>query len=237
MKGSFEWMDSAIKTDCGGSLNKLALVALASFCNADGECWPSHETLRRRAEMSDHALRRAMRSLADAGFVTTESRPRQANRYRLNLTPANMQGRGGRCAGEGVADMQGRINNIDQNKEQTKKTNQVNPPLPPSAEVGNGSGVGNIQSAVESEVRVSDVDWDSVQAEALNIGYSRGYDTEDFVEKVDEAVAEIAGWRDIEYIDRLLRQGKTIGDIEAYLTKTLYHIAENKIKCARALAS
>lgn len=45
--------------------------------NADGECWPSIPTIAVDLKVSESTVRRALRELRKAGYLTTEQRYRQ----------------------------------------------------------------------------------------------------------------------------------------------------------------
>lgn len=57
----------ATSTQTGGNL--LLLLALADYANDRGECWPSVDTLARKARVTDRHARRILRELVDAGEI------------------------------------------------------------------------------------------------------------------------------------------------------------------------
>ena len=74
---------------------KVALYALASRCNAHGECWPSQPQLCDDTGLSRRTLRRALHSLRDRGLVKIVPRGRNKDKggrlsdlYIINMVPA-----------------------------------------------------------------------------------------------------------------------------------------------------
>jgi hypothetical protein len=71
----------------------LILLALADYANDNGICWPSVETLARKARVSERQTHRLLRGLVKSGAVKIEVRagPKGVNLYTLqlgdNLTP------------------------------------------------------------------------------------------------------------------------------------------------------
>ena len=55
---------------------KLLLLALANYADADGECWPSQATLTHDTGLSERTIRTALASLEGAGLVSRERRNR-----------------------------------------------------------------------------------------------------------------------------------------------------------------
>lgn len=70
----------ATSTQTGGNL--LLLLALADYANDRGECWPSVETLARKARVTDRHARRILRELVDAGEIEIKE---GGGRNRVNL--------------------------------------------------------------------------------------------------------------------------------------------------------
>ena len=61
---------------------KLVLVILADFADDAGRCWPSMETVARKANMTDRGARGIIRRLEEKGHVTTQfSKGRASNHY------------------------------------------------------------------------------------------------------------------------------------------------------------
>ena len=73
----------ATSTQTGGNL--LLLLALADYANDRGECWPSVDTLARKARVTDRHARRILRELVDAGEleIRTGAGRNGVNVYRL----------------------------------------------------------------------------------------------------------------------------------------------------------
>jgi DNA-binding MarR family transcriptional regulator len=55
---------------------KLLLLALANYADADGECWPSQTTLTFDTGLSERTIRTALASLESAGLLSRERRSR-----------------------------------------------------------------------------------------------------------------------------------------------------------------
>ena len=51
-------------------------VYLKDRANKDGECWPAIPTIARELKLSESTVRRALRDLRRAGYLTTEQRYR-----------------------------------------------------------------------------------------------------------------------------------------------------------------
>jgi hypothetical protein len=56
---------------------KLVLLALANFADAEGRCWPSQARLALDTGLTDRQIRRVFVSLIDAGLMTKEHRRRR----------------------------------------------------------------------------------------------------------------------------------------------------------------
>ncbi len=72
------------------TLQKFVLLMLANRTNHDtGRCDPSHERLADDCGMSKASVKRAIRALAEAGYLSVENRTKngekQTNQYRLHL--------------------------------------------------------------------------------------------------------------------------------------------------------
>lgn len=69
---------------------KFVLVALADYADERGECFPNHERTAQRTGTSVSTVKRAIRALADADYLSTSHQYRddgrfRANRYHLNV--------------------------------------------------------------------------------------------------------------------------------------------------------
>ena len=70
----------------GLSGNQIALYgALASFADANGQCYPSHKALAERAGISEKTARRGLRVLASKGVMTVTNRVTQGGGATSNL--------------------------------------------------------------------------------------------------------------------------------------------------------
>lgn len=87
---SIELMTKVWKTDVGPATRRLVLLALADSANDDGVCWPSVETLARKAGCGVSSARRACQELEADGFLVREERDangrQRSNLYRLSLS-------------------------------------------------------------------------------------------------------------------------------------------------------
>ena len=83
------WSSSA---QTGGNL--LLLLALADFCNDEGECWPSVLTLSKKARVTDRHVRRILRLLEESGEISKLETPGQNGtiRYKVNMGADKMSG-------------------------------------------------------------------------------------------------------------------------------------------------
>ncbi len=78
-----------------GPQEKLILLALVSYADADGACWPSVETLARGTGLGRRTVQRVLRRLEQAGLVdvTPGGGRHNPSRYRLRLPPEVEKGR------------------------------------------------------------------------------------------------------------------------------------------------
>lgn len=68
--------------DVSGS-ELLVLIALAEWANDDDECWPSHDSIAKRARVSRRQVIRLVQSLVSRGLVEVDQRRQYSNKYRL----------------------------------------------------------------------------------------------------------------------------------------------------------
>lgn len=74
---------------CGGPTLKAVLIALADHANERGECYPSIPRIASRTELSERAVRGALRALEVAGLIRSTARSGTSSIYTLTLpTPA-----------------------------------------------------------------------------------------------------------------------------------------------------
>lgn len=52
--------------------SRAVLVHLSAYMDSDGEAWPSQELMAKRLGVSDRTIRRHLRDLEEAGYVTTK---------------------------------------------------------------------------------------------------------------------------------------------------------------------
>lgn len=55
---------------------RAVYIYLADRANRNGECWPAIPTIARELKLSQSTVRRALRDLREAGWITTEQRLR-----------------------------------------------------------------------------------------------------------------------------------------------------------------
>ena len=79
----------------GSPSAKVTLLVLAEYTNADGECWPSRETIAEDTEQSVDTVDRRLRELEEIGLITKLKRrvgQRQGTSiYRLNFDPVRQK--------------------------------------------------------------------------------------------------------------------------------------------------
>lgn len=76
--------------DVSGS-ELLVLIALAEWANDDDECWPSHDSIAKRARVSRRQVIRLVQSLVNRGLVEVDQRRQYSNKYRLRCDKATAQ--------------------------------------------------------------------------------------------------------------------------------------------------
>lgn len=94
-------------------VQKFVLVALADYADEDGSCFPAHAKTAKRVGASVRTTQRAVRELADAGYIVIQTGTRgngsqTSNRYRLNVgstpTPGVTDSQGGVTESHGGGD-------------------------------------------------------------------------------------------------------------------------------------
>lgn len=75
----------------------LVLLALADFCNDAGECWPSMQTIARKARMTERGVQKIIRRMQEVGLVTVDVGGGRAacNKYRIVTEKVNAKLRTG----------------------------------------------------------------------------------------------------------------------------------------------
>lgn len=68
-----------------GSAETMVLVALADYCNDDGECWPSVAAIARKARMTDRGVQKICARLCEIGWLQIDQSAgrRGCNLYRI----------------------------------------------------------------------------------------------------------------------------------------------------------
>ncbi len=59
------------------------LVALSTYADKQGRCWPSTPTIASRTGMSERHVRTCLRNLERFEYIKTERRPGQSSMYRI----------------------------------------------------------------------------------------------------------------------------------------------------------
>lgn len=62
---------------------KIVLLAMASYCNGAGECFPSQQKLAEDTFLTDRTVRSAIRWLVEHGYLEVKARPNSSNLYIL----------------------------------------------------------------------------------------------------------------------------------------------------------
>lgn len=133
-------MTKAWKTDIGPAVTRLVLLALADSANDEGVCWPSMETLARKAGCGVSTARKALQALEGDGYLVREARGeggrQRSNRYHLDV--AKIEGaqieRPPKSSGTGRSNRGGGPAQIE--RQNPKRESPEEPPLPPE---GDGS--------------------------------------------------------------------------------------------------
>ena len=76
--------------DVSGS-ELLVLVALSEWADDDGLCWPSHDSIAKRARVSRRQVIRLLQSLVNRGLIEVDERRQRSNTYRLRCDIAMSQ--------------------------------------------------------------------------------------------------------------------------------------------------
>ena len=75
----------AMHRECPTPTTKLVLICLANYADEADSCYPSEKHLGKLCGISDRQVRRSIRTLADLGMVTVQSRTGTSNRYVLTV--------------------------------------------------------------------------------------------------------------------------------------------------------
>lgn len=79
---SWQAFDWALHQQAGCARGKLVLLALGSFADKSGICWPSQETLARLTEQSVDTIQRQLVALERLGLVKRERMPKRRGQWR-----------------------------------------------------------------------------------------------------------------------------------------------------------
>ena len=73
---------------------RLVMLALADFCNDEGECWPAVASIARKAAMTERGARKILRRLEESGWLKTDVGNGRGgcSQYRISL-PENPEPR------------------------------------------------------------------------------------------------------------------------------------------------
>lgn len=82
-------MAAIFESETLGPTERLIMLALADHADDDGRCYPSMKRLEQRTGLSDRAIQKNMKSLADAGYLAVKPNAGQggANLYIINAAP------------------------------------------------------------------------------------------------------------------------------------------------------
>lgn len=91
---SVEAMAWAWRQRVGNPTRKAVLIALADHADNTGVCWPGHDGIAEKCEVSRRTVIRQIEQLARDGLITVEHRRGQlgrqaSNRYRLRVTESH----------------------------------------------------------------------------------------------------------------------------------------------------
>lgn len=94
---SISWLNTAWNTEVGSPTRKAVLTVLADHADEDGYCWPRVRTICQRTELSDRAVRDAVKVLETEGFISVQEDYEPAGRqtsnvYRLEIPPVSPAG-------------------------------------------------------------------------------------------------------------------------------------------------
>jgi hypothetical protein len=71
----------AMRQTTGAARRKLLLLALASYADRNGVCWPSQETLARNTEQSVDSVQRQLDSLEKLKLIQRERKPKRRGQW------------------------------------------------------------------------------------------------------------------------------------------------------------
>jgi DNA-binding transcriptional ArsR family regulator len=80
----------AIKQEIASSAQKLVLICLANYADAEGVCFPGQTRLAKDASMTDRSVRTHLKALEDTGLITRQERrradmTRTSDEYELHI--------------------------------------------------------------------------------------------------------------------------------------------------------
>jgi hypothetical protein len=88
---SWQAIDWAIRQTTGKAGRKLLLLALASYADKDGICWPSQETLARDTEQSVDTVQRELPMLEKRKLLRRERMPKRRGQWQGYLYKLPLQ--------------------------------------------------------------------------------------------------------------------------------------------------
>lgn len=90
---SIKVLDRVLGVEGVTTAEKLVLIILADYADDNGVCWPSMETIARKALVTERGARGIIRRLESAGYLETEvSKGRASSRYRVLPDPEQNAG-------------------------------------------------------------------------------------------------------------------------------------------------
>lgn len=84
---SIKLIEAAAAVRTASPTDKAVLFALAYHASDTGRCWPSVPTLCEHTQLSDRAVRNALKRLAAGGHIEVIHRHRHASLFTLHLVP------------------------------------------------------------------------------------------------------------------------------------------------------
>lgn len=94
---SVEWLTWAFKQNVGDPGAKFVLVVIADHAGKSGFAWPSQEQISRYTDQTDRTVRKHLKALEAAGFISRKERRRDDGRksstgYQLITSPEEIAG-------------------------------------------------------------------------------------------------------------------------------------------------
>lgn len=94
---SVQAISAALKLRGLGPSDKLLLLALANYADAELRCWPSHSTLAEDTGLSQRTILTAFKRLEAAGIITRTLRHRPDGSRNTDVISLSLGGWGNNC--------------------------------------------------------------------------------------------------------------------------------------------